>query len=436
MNSYDIFDTLIGRWYIRPDSIFEEIEKETQLPNFVWMRKHAENIAIEKTFDGIYREFQKLAGISDSAVELIKEAEFDLECRMTFPIMENMMRVKTEDVLISDTYFNKEQLAAILDCNGFPQSYYRDIICSYDGKSSGRVWSQIKPDLHVGDNNKSDVIIPQQHGIKTELYTGHMNTGLEAELYDRGWTGLSMFSRLCRLTNPETSEQNIAIWNEQAEKNIPTLTLLSLYLNSYLGLYTRFLFTQRDCVHLEKFFRQLFPNVDSRKFYTSRALYENPTDNFKEYVKRTYTTNSLIIDMQGTGISCYRFFESMQLPKPNYFTIVYSDMGELYKPRHIAFRGNGFTDVIERLNYDNIGKTIDIDLDLDYPIRDNFAPVPAIEVQHKAIDNALFYLKRGFDVFRTQDKNTLNLLTDTILELLYKMEWNCEICKQVNHEAI
>lgn len=436
MNSFDIFDTLIGRWYYSPDSIFEEVEKEVQLPNFVWMRKHAENLANPKTLDQIYLELQRLAGISDDARELIKHIEFDLECRHSFPIMQNMLKVKTEDVLISDTYFNKEQLESILDCNGFPRGYYKDIIVSYDGKSSGRVWSQIRPDLHTGDNIESDYAIPQRYGIRAELYTGSKFSAYERDLADRGWINLAKFARVCRLTNPETSDINISLWEEQATKNIPFLVLLSTYLYNHFIVYKRFLFTQRDCVHLERFFGQLFPNVESRKFYTSRNLYENPTENFKEYVLRTYDNQSIIIDLQGTGKTCARFFNSVGLRTPNYFTVVNSDLDEIFNFPYLVHRRNGFTDVVERLNYDNVGRTVDIDLDLDYPVRDNFATYPVIETQHRAIENALFYLKRGFNVYDISPTEIPNNVVDLIALYLSRMEEGCEICKYVNHEAI
>src|SRR5208283_2076721 len=85
--SFDIFDTLITRPVLVPDTAFEiagiKINKELNLNlNYVKYRKQAEFcIRIENDFTGdcsiddIYAEFRKATGLSETQCEAIKQIE-------------------------------------------------------------------------------------------------------------------------------------------------------------------------------------------------------------------------------------------------------------------------------------------------------------------------------------------------------------------------
>lgn len=63
MKSYDVFDTLISRWYFEPNSIFKIMEKELQINNFCKIRKEAEFSCKEPSIDLIYEKIQKISKI-------------------------------------------------------------------------------------------------------------------------------------------------------------------------------------------------------------------------------------------------------------------------------------------------------------------------------------------------------------------------------------
>ena len=93
MNSFDIFDTLIGRNYFYIDSIFREMEDEHDVyPNFTSLRRKAEFEAETKTLDGIYKKFIEITGVDESTAEKLKNMEINLEYSRTFPIMTLLSR--------------------------------------------------------------------------------------------------------------------------------------------------------------------------------------------------------------------------------------------------------------------------------------------------------------------------------------------------------
>ncbi len=190
--SFDIFDTLITRPVLVPDTAFEiagiKINKELNFNlDYVKYRKQAEFcIRIKNDFTGdcsiddIYVEFRKATGLSETQCEAIKQIEIQNEIDLCIPRNEmvdifNYAKSKGKrTVLISDIYLRKQDIEAILVRCG---------VCGYDEiilssmikkrKDTGELWDYYKNyidnaiSLHIGDNEYSDIQLPLEKGLNS-----------------------------------------------------------------------------------------------------------------------------------------------------------------------------------------------------------------------------------------------------------------------------
>ena len=119
VNSFDIFDTLITRWYKEPDSIFDRMEDILKIPRFKKIRKESQHkLRGEPVFDKIYDNVQETLGLNDTMTDVIKNLEIRLEYEMSAPIMENIRKVQEGDILISDMYLPRGTIVSMLIKNG------------------------------------------------------------------------------------------------------------------------------------------------------------------------------------------------------------------------------------------------------------------------------------------------------------------------------
>lgn len=405
MRTFDIFDTIIGRWYKEPDSIFREIEHDYGIDNFTWWRKHTERLSQLKTFDDIYnqewpKEFDK---------EYLKNLEFELELKRTFPIKENVEKIK-DCVLISDTYFTKDQLVQLLNNCGI--SGYKDINCGYALKSSGIIWRHLsgKIESHTGDNKESDYSIPTSYKINCTHYTGSEFTSNESWADTHGYPYLARLMRMTRLTG--SGPINL----EQSNVNLPILVLFSNYLKDV----NKVLFTLRDCDYLQKVHSARFGQ--QKAFISSRVLYTYPTKSYITYCKKQYKDEPLIVDLQGTGKSCIEFFTKNLKKKPNYLTLINSDLNNEHDIKYLYHRNQGLSDYVERVNYvpygryEEFGKT----------------PQPLLVPEIKEISDFWSRNLPYFSDFKLEKESNMALLWD----FLNYLEHNCYIKTVVNHEEI
>lgn len=183
--SFDIFDTLLFRPYVRPIDLFLHIERHHNAPFFMTCRVSAEQNARQKnkgkqdiTFDEIYDEI-------DGCFRHLKSVELEWE-RMVLrpnPEMKAVWDFARENgkkiVVASDMYLPTEFIADILNKNGFGD--YDKLYVSGDinqTKARGTLFDIIIRDmgvapkkiLHIGDNKKSDYKRPREHGLRAYLY--------------------------------------------------------------------------------------------------------------------------------------------------------------------------------------------------------------------------------------------------------------------------
>lgn len=182
--SFDIFDTLLFRPYVRPDDLFLHLEKAFAKPHFYITRVYAEQTVRQKTsredvtFDEIYAEL-------GPQFQDMKQRELDWEEMVLSPNVEmaeiwrQAKSLGKKIVVASDMYLPTDFIAKVLAKNGFGD--YDKLYVSGDlGKTKymGTLFEQIIQDtgvpankiLHIGDNKLSDYKSPKKHGIKSVLY--------------------------------------------------------------------------------------------------------------------------------------------------------------------------------------------------------------------------------------------------------------------------
>ena len=297
MNSWDCFDTLIARRYFKPKTVFAEVGKRLGIDNFVEQRVAAER-ASNKTYQDIYA---RLPGI-DPQVEL------DVELEHNFPIMENILKVKDGDLILSDMYLPADFVMKLLRNCGLTADV--DIIVTPDGKKRGWIWKEVKEkyniDNHYGDNEKSDVISAHKHNVNGILDTKTHFTKHEQEVSKRN-KHLALWMRYTRLMCPYSDKDSQLFWLDQANLNLPLLALTVKELPD-----TPIAFTYRDCVYLHPLYEAMIGR-QGRRLDTSREMYNNPTEEFKKYFYEV-TKDATIVDLQGTGQRIYNFTDGNPPP--------------------------------------------------------------------------------------------------------------------------
>jgi HAD superfamily hydrolase (TIGR01549 family) len=182
--SFDIFDTLIVRPYIKPSDMFFHLEKIYSLPGFAKHRITAESAARKKTsaeeitYEAIYTLINK-------CYKPMKEKELMFEKRILqanpemLPLFQYALENGKKVIIVSDMYLSKTFLEQILNEKGY-RGYFRFYLSSELGKtkSSGSLYANILSDLrcvssailHIGDNRHSDYIMPRKCGIHALHY--------------------------------------------------------------------------------------------------------------------------------------------------------------------------------------------------------------------------------------------------------------------------
>ena len=190
--SFDIFDTLLVRPYVKPTDLFKHMEKHYGIPGFAEHRISAELKAREKihpdvTLDDIYNEI-------DNKYKSLKEKELQWEKMVLRPnpfiadIYNFAKSAGKEIIIASDMYLPTEFIQQILTKNNF--TGYNRLYVSGDlgiTKENGTMYeaiiraTNVNPNkiLHICDNRHSDFTVPRSYGIKSILIPKIFNQYLE-----------------------------------------------------------------------------------------------------------------------------------------------------------------------------------------------------------------------------------------------------------------
>ena len=180
--SFDIFDTLLSRPYMKPRDLFKHLEQLENCSGFAKARIDAERQArknrSEVTFDDIYSNMP-------ASFQVLKQKELELEKQVATPnpqiqsLYNYAVKKKKHIIIISDMYLSKSFLTSLLYSKGY--TTFKELYVSSDfgcTKYSGLLFNivlqkeRIKPSdmIHLGDNINSDKNQPAKYGITCVHY--------------------------------------------------------------------------------------------------------------------------------------------------------------------------------------------------------------------------------------------------------------------------
>lgn len=186
--SFDIFDTLVNRMCETPADVFSLVAQHHALPAeqfkndriLAEKNEREQNHEGEIHLEGIYRHLEQLY---PNAFEIM-ETEIEIECNICYPNEEmvdlfNYACQNKKVILTSDMYLSEAVIEKILkkcSISGYNKLFLSSALKLT--KHNGNLFDHImhyyhiepKKMLHIGDNIKSDYIIPKSKTIKAFRY--------------------------------------------------------------------------------------------------------------------------------------------------------------------------------------------------------------------------------------------------------------------------
>jgi hypothetical protein len=360
VQSFDIYDTIIARNVENPSDIFGIVEKKSNIVNFKQNRiKAAEQNGL--SFDTIYNAFQSLTSYDKNKIEELKNIEIQTEIENSYLILPVYNLIKDGDILVSDMYFNSEQLRKILNSIGFEKKV--EIYSSSCGKSKqdGSMYKYLKTKYniltHYGDNKQSDIIQAQQNGINSKEIDISAPNKYERFFITSNYKEFAFILREFRLKNPyQLDSKEYNLYNEQICVNIPILILLSKCLNNIMINENRntLLCLTRDGCLIKHIFSTLYPKWTCQDFQSSRIMNKNYNEEYKAYVKKTYNDkNCILFDLQGSFESGRKLFMEIFGFLPRVHIFLFNNTISKYDKLTSSI--NYGNENIEKLNADIVG---------------------------------------------------------------------------------
>jgi hypothetical protein len=233
-----------------------------------------------------------------------------------------------------------------------------------------------------------------------------IETYTKEKLDDFGFKKLHSFINLLLSCNPYDVEKDVfrrKMFKEQVLINMPILYISSIwiYLHALNNGYETILFATRDCCHLYKIFKALFPYSRAFYFHCSRNMFETATEkknkDYKKYVESLICDpkKTLFVDIHGTFERAHRYFKktfdavpygiliSSRFTSEEDYAQNMGDIIDMDRVTSLIFNAAGSP--IEMLNYDLVG-TLQT-FDSSGPVRDKLEyEYCLIETYHRSID--------------------------------------------------
>jgi len=182
--SFSIFDTLLMRKVLEATDIFDIVEarirqKGIQIRDFRKKRKIAETQSGGSDIYQIYSKLQELINLNKDEMAFIMQEEIACEKECLIPrkvmieILNHAFKQKKKVSFISDTYLPRPVIEEIIRNIGILDYYELYTSSDYKKRKENGLFgiyhsktSNMKC-LHIGSDNKSDMVIPKKYGIDT-----------------------------------------------------------------------------------------------------------------------------------------------------------------------------------------------------------------------------------------------------------------------------
>lgn len=186
--SFDIFDTLLGRHFLRSEDLYKAVERH--FPRRTWpegtfsrTRREAEKtLGPTAGIEAIYRLVQEEMGLSSPAAAELMELEWKLERENVFlrrdmgPLFRQAEEKAKHTALLSDMFWSSQRLRCLLAGQGLrtdaPILVSCELGCSKEDGGLYTVYLErtgARPAdcLHIGDNRYADIESAERAGLKT-----------------------------------------------------------------------------------------------------------------------------------------------------------------------------------------------------------------------------------------------------------------------------
>lgn len=428
INSYDIFDTLIGRICYNGKDIFSIIERLKNIKNFCYNRIKFESQSkdFDKTYILLENHYHK--NMSD-----IKQLELDLEYELSFPIVKYLNIVKKEDILVSDMYLNEEQIRKLLNKH---INIDNKLYVTYGGKKNNTIWKDIinfnNIICHYGDNIVSDYNNPKKNNIEAFHISDTVLNLTEKKLLSIN-KYISYICRAVRLSYASSEK----LWNIFINYSLPFAILVCLKIKQLTikNNLNSIVFLSRDGYWFKEIYDIMYPTDYTHYVYFSRLYVSNNRNNVINEINNIHG-KKFIFDLQGSG----RTFHSLNLQNCFYFMCFLSRDSKI--PNYLYKHSNqlcNIKEIIESLFMAPHGSV--------YTYDNNMGKINLLEPEH---DIKLFnpYFKGlqlfkkywntmkkycNFDINYENLDNTINHFHDNIE---YQITLKNEIKSLINHVNI
>ncbi|WP_322032372.1 hypothetical protein [Paraburkholderia sp. J76] len=314
VDSWDLFDTLVGRFHISAESVFDLMAPKTGMPGFKAARMQAQRDldAIGKPYDlrEVYRQFCRTTGAdARSTAPALFALEVATELEQLIPVRAQISQVARGDLIVSDMYLPEDIIVDILRrvC-GLAQNGYPPVVGNW-GKHTGTVWPVIQQHYmircHHGDNPVADGVIPQRFRIRTRHVTDTGVTPWENALLQANMREMALALREVRLRcmPAQGGQFEYVVVGEF----LGMLLLYALFLRIHAEErdIRHYLFAAREGVHLSAVFRALMPGFDSEVIdFNRRMLGSGRADG---WFRSRLTPHSAAVDIVSSGRSVGQF---------------------------------------------------------------------------------------------------------------------------------
>ena len=191
--SSDVFDTLVVRSFLTPLGarafLAHRASKQFGVGNFADLRERAEVKARaladrDPTLDMIYLTMGSISGASNLPLDALKQLELELEAnhirtRRTVVDALASINLKRPILALSDMYFSQAVQQTLLPTDAAAIVGRWQVSCdSGIRKDSDLLWATLPGEnsvlpahwLHIGDNEHSDIQLPQRHHLATPVH--------------------------------------------------------------------------------------------------------------------------------------------------------------------------------------------------------------------------------------------------------------------------
>ncbi len=191
--SFDLFDTLLMRRTLFSSDVFELVDRRLRERGVAVERFAGKRLAAEKelskdhapTLTAIYTRMKETYDIADLDAEAAARLEWEIDRALVVPrrdvceLLPQLQGQGKEIYLVTDSYYTKEQITALLETCGIEG--YTDILvsCEYGTGKTQYLFAKLKEItgektcLHIGDDLTADIEQAKANGLQAcRLHSG------------------------------------------------------------------------------------------------------------------------------------------------------------------------------------------------------------------------------------------------------------------------